>query len=219
MFDPEKLLGGLIRSGMRRGGAGGLLSGGAMLGLVGVAMAAAEHFLNRPGGMTGGTAPPPPRGAHRGGPPPPPPGPGGAARPPPPGAPAFESIQEDRRAQDAVLLIRAMIAAANADGVIDQDECGRIFDRLKEQQLSPEDQAFLMHELLAPQNAQAVACAAVERRMAGAVYEVSLLAIDPDTEKEQRYLQDLAHYLGLDDTQIASIHRHLGTLGNERSTS
>lgn len=46
MFKAERLLGGLIRGGMRRsgGGLGSLVSGGAALGLVGVAMEAVEHY-------------------------------------------------------------------------------------------------------------------------------------------------------------------------------
>ena len=49
MFNPEKLLGGLIRSSTRgsRGGLGGLVSGGAALGVLGVAMEAVEHFMNQ----------------------------------------------------------------------------------------------------------------------------------------------------------------------------
>ena len=48
MFNPEKLLGGLIRSSTRgsRGGLGGLMSGGAALGVLGVAMEAVEHYMN-----------------------------------------------------------------------------------------------------------------------------------------------------------------------------
>ena len=52
MFNPEKLLGGLIRSSTRgsRGGLGGLVSGGAALGVLGVAMEAVEHYMNQPKG-------------------------------------------------------------------------------------------------------------------------------------------------------------------------
>ena len=64
MFNPEKLLGGLIRSSTRgsRGRLGGLMSGGAALGVLGVAMEAVEHYMNKSQGagplpQTPGTPP------------------------------------------------------------------------------------------------------------------------------------------------------------------
>ena len=43
-----------------------------------------------------------------------------------------------------------MIAAANADGVIDQTERDNILGRLQAVDLSPEEHAFIAQELLAP---------------------------------------------------------------------
>ncbi|MFZ1986950.1 MAG: hypothetical protein WAU91_21235, partial [Desulfatitalea sp.] len=60
MFNPERLLGGLLRGGMRRGGGlGSLVSGGAALGLLGVAMEAVEHYMNKPSGTAAPGMPPP----------------------------------------------------------------------------------------------------------------------------------------------------------------
>ena len=95
MFNPEKMLGSLLMGGVRRKrGLGGLLSGGAALGLVGVAMEAAEHFMNtsgKPGGpppaMPPGAPQAPPRGAGAPGAAPPPPPPGQASATPPAAAP------------------------------------------------------------------------------------------------------------------------------------
>ena len=48
MFNPEKLLGGLLMGGSRRrSGLGSLVSSGAALGLAGVAMEAMEHFMDK----------------------------------------------------------------------------------------------------------------------------------------------------------------------------
>ena len=47
MLNPEKMLGNLLMGGVRRKrGLGGLLSSGVALGLVGVAMEAAEHYMS-----------------------------------------------------------------------------------------------------------------------------------------------------------------------------
>jgi hypothetical protein len=214
MFNPEKLLGGLISSGMGGGKSSGLLSGGMGLGLLGLAMEAVDHFMNQPSK----SSPPPPLGAS---PPPLPPGPGrqppalhGAAPappPPPPGtvcAATGSSVADPQ--QEAVVLIRAMIAAANADGVIDAKERAAILERLKTAALSAEEHQFIVHELLAPQDTDQIVAAVTSPAMAAKVYTVSVLAIDVDTEAERTYLQTLARRLNLDAAATGAIHQQCG---------
>jgi len=204
MFNPEKILGGLIRSSTRgsRGGLGSLLSGGVALGALGVAMEAVEHYMNRPPS----TATPPPLPGDRSAPPPPPPpkssGPG-LMPPPPPVAP--QSIQPS----ESVLLIRAMIAAANADGVIDQTERDNILERLQSVELSPEEHAFIAKELLSPTEMEAIVAGVSTPQLAEQIYIVSLMAIEVDTDQERRYLAALAGRLDLDQATVESIHRNL----------
>jgi uncharacterized membrane protein YebE (DUF533 family) len=217
MFNPEKLLGGMLRSGMRGRGVGSLVSGGAALGLLGVAMEAVEHYMNKPQSgsqSTSAALPPPAPGSGAlperpvGGPPPAPPGARATAAPPP--SPAA-GVQETTTPQaDAVLLIRAMIAAANADGVIDAQERGRIMEKLKAVDLSKEEQQFIVNELLAPQGAQRIVEGVRNPEMARQVYAASLLAITVDSQAEQQYLMNLAEQLGLDARTINSIHQQLG---------
>jgi uncharacterized membrane protein YebE (DUF533 family) len=214
MFNPEKLLGGMLRSGMRGRGAGSLVSGGAALGLLGVAMEAVEHYMNKSrSDSRPASAPPPAPGADvfprpAGGNPPPAP-PGDRAAPPPPPGPVA-GVQEATRQADAVLLIRAMIAAANADGVIDSQERGRIMDKLKAVDLSKEEHQFIVHELLVPQEMQRIVAAVRSPELARQVYAASLLTITVDTEAEQRYLSNLAEKLGLDAQTVNHIHQQLG---------
>jgi uncharacterized membrane protein YebE (DUF533 family) len=214
MFNPEKLLGGMLRSGMRGRGIGSLVSGGAALGLLGVAMEAFEHYMNKPqsGSQSTSTASPPPAPgsdalANRtvSGPPPSPPV-GRAAPPPVP----FAGMQEATRQDDAVLLIRAMIAAAKADGVIDAQERGRIMEKLEAVELSKEEHKFIVSELLAPQEVQSIIAGVRSPEMAHQVYAASLLAITVDTQAEQHYLSDLAEQLGLDAQIVEAIHQQLG---------
>ena len=211
MFNPEKLLGGLIRSTTRgsRGGLGGLLSGGAALGILGVAMEAVEHYMNKPPSaasppMAGSTPPPTP--SMGGGPlPPPPPLSGKPSSLPPPPPAASQPIEKS----EAVLLIRAMIAAANADGVIDQSERNNILQRLQSVALSPEEQTFIVQELLAPVELAVIVDGVGTPEQAERVYTVSLMAIDVDTEQERRYLSTLADRLGLDSATVERLHRNL----------
>jgi uncharacterized membrane protein YebE (DUF533 family) len=211
MFNPEKLLGGLIRSTTRgsRSGLGGLLSGGAALGILGVAMEAVEHYMNKPPSAASppmaGSAPPltPSMG---GGPlPPPPPLSGKPSSVPPPPPAASQPIEKS----EAVLLIRAMIAAAHADGVIDQAERNNILQRLQSVALSPEEHAFIVQELLAPVDLGTIVDGVGTPEQAERVYTVSLMAIDVDTEQERRYISTLADRLGLDSATVEKLHRNL----------
>ena len=219
MFNPEKLLGGLIRSSTRgsRGGLGGLMSGGAALGVLGVAMEAVEHYMNKSQGagplpQTPGTPPPIPGSAPPSPPvmgrasaaPPPPPMPGKPASVPPP------PVADDPAGNpEAVILIQAMIAAANADGVIDQAERDNILKRLQAVDLSPEEHAFVVQELLSPADLETIVGNVNRPELARQVYTVSLMAIEVDTEKERRYMSTLARRLGLDEATVEQIHRNL----------
>ncbi len=215
MFNPEKLLGGMLRS-AARGGSGitGKLTGGAALGLAGVAMEAVEHFMKSSGsGQSAGVPPPGPPSA---GPPPapgktaPPPPPGPAARSTPPVPPPPPAAGGESNRGSAVLLIRAMIAAANADGVIDADERNRIMKKLGGIELSSEENNFLFKELLAPADLEDIAKEVQTPAMAKQVYMVSLLAIEVDTDAEKTYMNNLINRLGLAETDVAEIHQQVG---------
>ncbi|WP_319522374.1 tellurite resistance TerB family protein [uncultured Desulfosarcina sp.] len=212
MFNPEKLLGGLIRSSTRgrRGGIGSLVSGGVALGALGVAMEAVEHFVNKPKNagaspLPPGAPPPPPptpRGPSTA--PPPPPMPGKAAAPPP--LPSAVQASDDT---DAVLLIRAMIAAANADGTIDETERNAILERLRTVDLSPEEQAFVTRELFSPADLDTIVAGVHSPELARQVYTVSLMAIEVDTQEERQYMEALAGRMNLDGQTVEQIERSL----------
>jgi uncharacterized membrane protein YebE (DUF533 family) len=110
---------------------------------------------------------------------------------------------------DAVILIQAMIAAANADGLIDQAERNHILKRLQAVDLSPEEHAFIVQELLSPADVETIVGRVNRPELARQVYTVSLMAIDVDTEKERRYMTTLASWLGLDEPTVEKIQRSL----------
>lgn len=229
MFNAEKLLGGMLGNAMGKGkGLGSLGLGSSKaavgMGVLGVAFAAFEHFVKtpRPGqpAVPPGQPPLPGRAVPLA-PPPPPPGGGALQAGPtaPPPAPAFQtkapsglpSGQPSGPDQDtAILLIRAMIAAAHADGVLDDDERARIFQQLDNLGLSEEEHDFMERELHAPWNAAALAASASSPDVARQVYAASLLAIEVDTPEERSYLEELAGRLRLDESAVAAIHRELG---------
>jgi uncharacterized membrane protein YebE (DUF533 family) len=224
MFNPEKLLGGLLMGGSRRrSGLGSLISSGAALGLAGVAMEAVEHFLEK--------SKPPASGSPPSGSPPiqtsassPPPAPGVATPPMPPGASVMappplpppsasissKSVDATEAGQEAVLLIRAMIAAANADGVIDEEERNRILKKLETMDLSDQEHSFIVKELLSPAGLEDIVAQIKSPEMAKKVYLVSLLAIEVDTDAERAYMETLARQSSLNDSDLNDIYRTLG---------
>jgi len=103
-------------------------------------------------------------------------------------------------------LLRAMIAAAKADGHVDAQEQARIFAEMDKLPLGADDKAFVMDELRAKLDVDAVAGAAATPEEAAEIYTASLLAIDVDNAAERGYLAMLAARLRLDDALVAHLH-------------
>ena len=223
MFNPEKLLGGLLMGGSRRRrGLGSLISSGAALGLAGVAMEAVEHFMEKSKSSTSGYPPSSPSPIQTSAPSQPPPAPGVSTPPPPPGATlsapptppsptsiASESVDAEKVSQEAVLLIRAMIAAANADGVIDEKERNRIIKKLETLDLSDQEHSFIVNELLSPVVLEDIVSQVKSPEMAKKVYTVSFLAIEVDTDAERAYMNTLAQQLSLNESDLNDIYQTL----------
>jgi len=212
MFDPERLLGQMLGGslGDAFGGSrgrrkrssvfsGGNLAGKAQLGLglLGIAMAAFEHYgqNNRASTVPGGM-PMPVQAA-----PPPPP----ASPPPPPGLVKTRAMPVlDERQQQVVLLIRTMIAAANADGHIDATERDAILSRAREAGLDDDTLAWLEAEIARPQTlGQVISNGKPE--LAAEIYAAAALAITVDTEAERNWLNALALGLDLDPARRADL--------------
>lgn len=203
MFNPEKLLGSLLKGGLARGGMGSKMKAQVGMGLLGAALAAVEHFANK------SPSRPPSAPYDSRGPVPPPDRPGMTAPPPPPEPPPVPA-GDPPRPNDAVLLIRAMIAAASADGVIDQEERQRILERYRGANLSPEEQNFLAGELLCPAGVEQLTAEVHSVETARRIYAVSLLAITVNTDAEWAYLQTLGERLGLSAGERDALHKNLG---------
>lgn len=213
MFDAEKLLGQMLGGALgsslggkrrKRKGGGASIFGAAMrnpqatLGLIGLAMAAFEHYTAKPAAVPGPSVAPLPAT------PPPPPATVGSAVPPPPPPAA--------KRDDVLLLIRAMVAAAAADGAIDALEREAIEQRAKAAHLDESAREFLRGCIATPPTAAQLA-AATPPALARDVYLASAVAITPDTTVEQQYLQTLATALGIDAATRASLDAEVASLG------
>jgi uncharacterized membrane protein YebE (DUF533 family) len=105
----------------------------------------------------------------------------------------------------SLTLIRAMIAAAKADGHIDAKEQKAIFAKLDEAGLDRDAKAFVMDELMKPLDIDSIVALATSPERALGIYAASVLAIDPDDPAEQAYLTMLAARLKLDPGLKASV--------------
>ena len=100
--------------------------------------------------------------------------------------------EEQELEQRALLIVRAMINAAKADGQIDPQEVERISAKLGEAGSDQEARAFLAQEMQTPIDSDAITRQATSPELAVQVYAASLLAIEVDTAAERAYLRDLA---------------------------
>jgi uncharacterized membrane protein YebE (DUF533 family) len=118
--------------------------------------------------------------------------------------------EEQELEQRALLMVRAMINAAKADGQIDRQEVERISGKLQDAGSDAEARAFLVEEMQKPIDIDGITRHVSSPELAVQVYAASLLAIEVDTVAERAYLRDLAGRLSLDANAVARVHQALG---------
>lgn len=121
-----------------------------------------------------------------------------AALPPPSAAANVES-------DTALLILRAMIAAAAADGRIDDGERARILGTLQQAGIDGEGVHVIEAELARPATAAELAAAVKTPEAAVQVYTAARRIITPNTVEERVFLAHLSGGLGLDPRIVAQI--------------
>lgn len=218
MFDAEKLLGkvlhevmGASHSHKRKKKSSilqGLTSGAGLMTAIGLGIGAYEILKEKKPPIAAGHAssapvPPPPPGAAptpawsrpaSSTPPPPPPG----ATPAPVTAPPLPSGVATPLAQDLALrLLQVMIAAAHADGTLDEEEEKAILARLKTVELTSEERLFFLDELHKPKSIAELTDGINDPTIAKTLYMVAVNAIAIDSPGERAWLDQLATALSL----------------------
>jgi uncharacterized membrane protein YebE (DUF533 family) len=94
-------------------------------------------------------------------------------------------------------LIKAMIAAAKADGHIDAEEQRKIFEAIQKMNLSAEMKGVVFDLLQQNISVQDIASGVTDITQKSEVYLASYLVIDPDQMSERIYLVNLAEALDL----------------------
>jgi len=116
-------------------------------------------------------------------------------------------VDQREAADQATLIIRAMINAAKSDGNIDRDEQEKVIGKLGD--ISQAEADFVRAEFNAPLDVNDF-IRSIPRGMEQQVYAVSLMAIDLDTNNEAHYLAELAKGLGINHSLANNIHEQLG---------
>ncbi len=116
----------------------------------------------------------------------------------------------DKAAEErALLLIAAMVSAANADGKIDDQETGLLKREILDKKL-PKDLFDQVSEIVKQPLSAAGICAQVsDEAVACEVYLAARLFIDDNSKLEQTYLSELVVGLGLSDELIATLDSEL----------
>lgn len=108
---------------------------------------------------------------------------------------------------DALAVLRAMIAAAKADGQIDPAEHQHILGQVNQLALSAEEKAFVLEEFSKPLDLEAVVASATTPALASEIYAASRLVVAEASPAEGAYLQLLAARLGLPPALSGEIDR------------
>ncbi|MCY1425566.1 hypothetical protein D9M71_413560 [compost metagenome] len=95
-------------------------------------------------------------------------------------------------------ILRALIAAAKADGRIDEPEKKLIYAEIARHTNDPQLQEWLDQEVQSPLDAASVAQSAQDPGMAAEMYLASVMLVDDQQDAERMYLDELAGALQLD---------------------
>lgn len=121
-------------------------------------------------------------------------------------APAGTGFEPEATSNEtALVLIRAMIAAAAADGHIDDQERAAITGGLQEAGLDAEANEWLDHEMANPATVEQLVAAASTPVIAAEIYTAARIAINPDAPAEKDFLAGLAGSLNLEAELVANI--------------
>lgn len=161
---------------------GGALKVGSVAALGGLAYKAYQNWQDEKGGQVAANTPPPP--------------------PPPQALENLSASDTDIRSQK---LLQAIIAAAKADGHIDDNERAIINEFVGKMGESAEASAFIQTELNKPLNPAEVASGTDAPGLAAEVYLMSRMIIDDSNFMEKAYLGELAKALNLADDLVAKL--------------
>lgn len=124
-------------------------------------------------------------------------------------APAPAEAGPDAEEAEALLMVRAMIAAAKADGGVDAAERAAIAGQLDAAGLSAEERDFVLADFDRPLTPDALAREARDPMLRARLYAAAFAGAGDITPPERAWLDALAEALKLDKAAAAAIEERL----------
>ena len=112
---------------------------------------------------------------------------------------------------EARIMLRAMVAATMADGMIDAEERKRLDKALAAAGISGDGRAWLEKELAEPADIDELTERVSSPAQAARIYAAARLAIDPDTLQERQFLKMLAEALDVPSEAVVRLDAELAS--------
>ncbi len=111
--------------------------------------------------------------------------------------------------QRSVTLLKAMIAAAKADGHVADEELAEINKQIKNLGLEGDTAKIIQEELAKPLDiAEIAALAEGDEAKAAEIYLVSAVVTNKENDKERQYLADLAKAMKIPEELLAELNAY-----------
>lgn len=109
----------------------------------------------------------------------------------------------------SVVLVQAMVAAAKADGHVDDAEKRAMLQLVDQQQFDAETLEFLKAQINSESTVAEIAALADTPELANEMYLACRIVIDSSNSLEQQWLSELAGELGLADDLVANLEAQI----------
>ncbi len=119
--------------------------------------------------------------------------------------------------QLALSIVRSMIAAAKADGGMDDQETQKIMGHIEAAGLSAQENMAMMRELASTADVATIATGAQTPEEAAQIYLAAVLVCDSQCANEQAFLASLATALKLDPAFTQSLQQQLLSLNTAQA--
>ena len=123
----------------------------------------------------------------------------------------YTQASPQQQANDAEIILTAMIDAAKADGQVDQAELTKIMNSMKNSGIGQDGMNYVIQKLQGPMETAKIVSAVKGRpELAAQVYSASVMTIEVDTQAERNYLDKLAKAMGLSQDVVNQIENLTG---------
>ena len=117
----------------------------------------------------------------------------------------INELSEQQANERSLILLKAMIAAAKADGHVNSKELGIINEQINKLGLSKEVADVLEDEISKPLDVKEIAALAENQAIASEIYLVSAVVTDKENSMERDYLASLAKAMQLPEDLVVHL--------------